>query len=87
MAVIAGNLVKNMVGPWGLEPQTSTVSINNLTRNEPTLGDTICLGYRGELGRESHCLREAFREQHSRPRLEARTRSQHIAPHFPSRRK
>ena len=48
-----------MVGPWGLEPQTSTVSsdrsskslqqdtilFNNLTRHEPTLGHTICLGY------------------------------------------
>jgi hypothetical protein len=55
----SGKLLEDMVGPWGLEPQTSTVSsdrtskslqqdtiiFNNLTRNEPTLGDTICLGY------------------------------------------
>jgi len=48
-----------MVGPDGLEPSPSTVSsdrsskslqqdtilFNNLTRNEPTLGDTVCLGY------------------------------------------
>ena len=47
------------VDPWGPKPQASTVSsdrsskslqqdtilFNNLTRNEPTLGDTICLGY------------------------------------------
>jgi hypothetical protein len=24
--VMVANLLKNMVGPWGLEPQTSTVS-------------------------------------------------------------
>ena len=33
------NLLKDMVGPWGLEPQTSTVSIllsmvTRMTRNE-----------------------------------------------------
>ena len=26
MATTVGNLLKYMVGPWGLEPQTSTVS-------------------------------------------------------------
>jgi len=26
---LENNLLKNMVGPWGLEPQTSTVSIRS----------------------------------------------------------
>ena len=33
-----GNLLKDMVGPWGLEPQTSTVSTSQQTC-EATLVD------------------------------------------------
>jgi len=56
-AVTVAKVLQNMVGPWGLEPQASTLSsdrsskslqqdtrlFNNLTRHEPTMGDTICL--------------------------------------------